>query len=112
MLDLTRGYELLYHVLYGVARDGETYALEAAGVGDDLGVHPDHRPTRVQQRPPGVAGVDRRVRLQSAAYSVVVGGFYRASDAADYTGRHAYPNVERVADGDDRLADIHRVRVA
>src|SRR3712207_350187 len=108
---LPGGYDLLDHALHDVYRDSEAHALESAGLGGDLGVHPDNRAARVEQRSAGVAGVYRRVGLDRAVYGVIVGRFYGASDAAHDPGRDADADVQRIADGDDRLSDPDAARV-
>lgn len=89
-------------------RNGEPDVLPDRG---DRRVHADHVPVQVQQRPAGVALVDRRVGLDDA-----VEFFHRAADRAGHdvaaearhdAGAHGVAEFrERVADRDGRLPEL------
>ncbi len=79
----------------------------------DAGVMPMTSPVLVEEAAAGVAGVDRRVRLDElalgpAAGAVVLG----AAEAADETRGQGAFDAEGVADRDNEVADADLVRVA
>src|SRR5690606_25440336 len=83
--------------------------------GADLRVHADHLSAQVEQRPAGVAGVDRRVRLDDLRDAVAAhdaAGRDAAPRGADDPGAHAAAQAEGVADGDHPLAGPYVIRVA
>src|SRR5215831_7621732 len=80
-------------------------------VADDRRVHADDFAADVQQRSPGVAGVDRRVGLQHLVRSSV-GYLERALGCADHADADRVRQAERVADGHHPVARLHLRRVA
>src|SRR5215207_1336599 len=93
--------------------DGEADAHGAAAVGrEDLRVDADHAPLRVEQRPAGVARVDRGVGLDGALDDAAVARLDGPLEAGDDAGRQRPVEPERVADGQDLLADREAVAVA
>src|SRR3954453_19466477 len=104
--DRAGGNELLHRPFGGVDRHREADTLAVAAAASNLRVDPDHASARVEERPPGVAVVDRRVRLDRV--DEVEARSERRDRAA---GRRDDADGERVllrkgaADGGDRLAD-------
>ncbi len=90
---------------------GETDVL---GRTEDGGVDPDDLAVGVEQRPAGVAEVDRGVGLDVVleAPRGRVGGQARAVLGGDDAHRDGLVEVERIADGHDPLADADAIRVA
>src|SRR5262249_39337977 len=83
-------------------------ADRTAGGRNDRGVDADHLAVEVEQRPARVAAIDRSVGLNV----VVVGARIDVAVARrDDTGGHRAAETERVADGDDPLAQPEFVRV-
>ena len=61
-------------------------------------------PRRVDERPPGVAGVERRVRLDDVLDHAACARLQRAAERGDDAGRDRRIEAERVADRDGDLA--------
>ena len=74
--------------------------------GLDLRVDADHRAARVEQRAAGVAVVDRGVGLDHVVDRVAVRRLDCALEGADDARRDGAVEAERVADRDDRVADL------
>src|SRR5688572_22379936 len=106
--------QLRQQLAYRIARDGEADAHVALRQPRrrDGGIDPDDLAAKVQQRPPRVARVDRRVRLQHVSGPALrhaqVAGAVRADDA-DADG---VVKAERVADRHDPVAWLHLRRIA
>ena len=94
--------QLVDDLLDGRGRDREGDADIAAIGREDRGVDADHLAVEVEGRATGIAGVDRRVDLQEVAVG-------RAADVAaagrDDTDGHGAAEAERIADGNDPVAD-------
>ena len=107
-LDLPVLLELGHDLLGGVDRNGEAdpdRSVRAAG--RDLRVDPDDLAARVDERPAGIARVDRRIRLDDVVDLEVVGSADLALERRhDARGDRAVV-AERVADRDHRVADSH-----
>ena len=88
-------------------RDDEA---DAARVGHDRGRDADDAALRVDQRAAGVAGVDRRVRLDQVAHLLAGAHRQRTAGGADDAGGHRPAQAEGVADRDDQLTHLHRRR--
>ena len=88
VLDFAVLLDLLHDFARGVDRHREADAdvAAAAAAGLDLGVDPDHAARAVDQRPAGVAGVDRRVGLDHVRDREAVGGLDLALDRGDDAG--------------------------
>ena len=90
--------------------DGQSDPLVTARLGDDGRVDPHDLAGQIDQRPPRVAGIDRRVglneRLVFASPQVVSLG--RRDDA----GGHRMVEAERAADGQHPVADIELVGIS
>ena len=86
-----------------VARNGEADADVAAGAGQDRGADAEQLAVDVDERAARVAGIDRRIRLNEVlvAFDVDAVAAERAHDAR----RRRLPEPERIADGDDVVAD-------
>ena len=84
-----------------VDRHGEADAL---GHREHRSVDADHPAAGVDQRPAGVAGIERDVRLDDAVDEPTRRAPERSSGGADHAGRHGRLELERIADGDDELA--------
>ena len=80
----------------------------AAGRRQDRGVHPDHLTVHVEQRPAGIALVDRRIGLQE----IVIGAGQLAPARRDDPGRDREPLPQRVAHRHHPVTDPHRIAVA
>ena len=90
--------------------NGEADAHAAAGARIDRRIDADQPPPGVDQRAAGIAGIDRRVGLDEEA--VVVDADVGARQRRDDALRHALADAERIADGDDEVADLKRVGIA
>ena len=93
-----------WSVFDGVANP--TPALEPELVRLDLVVQAEHVSVGVEQRAAGVAGVDRRVRLDRVGDRVVVRRRDAAPDLADDPLRGRLGKAEGAADRDDGVADL------
>ena len=82
-MDLAAALELGDDIGGGLDRDREADALVAAALALDLRVDADHLAGAVDQRPAGVAGVDRRVGLDHVADREAVGGLDLALERRD-----------------------------
>ena len=89
-----------------------TFPLVPDAAGRDLRVDADHLTARIEQRPTGVALVQRRVGLDHVVDRVAVRRLDDALECADDPGRDGAVVAEGVADGDDRVAHVHGVGVA
>ena len=95
--------------LNGIRGDSETQTLRA---GNDRGVHADDFAARVDERPAGVPGVERRVGLNDVVHQPARPRSQRSAERADDAGGDRRREPERVADGDHELANLNRLRVA
>ena len=86
-------------------RDGEADPVVGARVGLDLLVDADHAGAGVEQRPAGVAGVDRGVGLDRALDLELGQRFDRAVGGRDDPDRERLLLAEGAADRRHRLAD-------
>jgi hypothetical protein len=96
----------------GVRRHGKADALVAGRLRVDRGVDTDDLPVHVDQRTAGVSGIDRRIRLNEVlelALRALIDGPVLGRDDA---GGDRLRKFERLADGDDPLADLGAVGVA
>src|SRR6202034_3432110 len=84
-----------------LAADGRVVRLDLIIEAEDLAL-------RVEQRPAGVARVDRGVGLDRAGDRVLVRGLDAAADGADDALGGRLGQAERAADRDDRIADLGR----
>ncbi len=66
----------------------------------------------VHERAAGIATIDRRVRLQEVFKPAITVATCRAALAADDAHRDGLTDAERVADGEDDVADLHLVRIS
>ena len=115
VLDVSALDDLRDDVAHGVARDGEAdaeVALLTGVAGRNLRVDADHLAARVEQRPAGVAVVQRGVGLDRVLDREVVRRGERPVDRADDPGGHRARVAEGIADRDDGVADLRVVRVA
>ena len=94
-------HQLAEHEVRGVGRDREADALRAL---DDRGVDADHLAARGDQRPAGIARVERRVGLDHVVDQPAGAGAQRAAERRDDAGRHGRFEAERIADRDHELA--------
>ena len=98
--------------LDGVDRDREAQPDVAAGITLDLRVDADHLAVGVEQGAARVAVVQRGVGLDHVVDRVLAtGGGDHALKRADDSGGHGAVEPERIADRDDRVADVHVIRV-
>src|SRR5262249_23994308 len=100
--------QLRHDLLRQVDGDGESDADVAAATAEDRRVDADDLALGVEQGTAGVAGIDGRVGLDE----VVVGPLVDVpADGADDADGDRVLEAERVADGDDPLADTEGVRI-
>ena len=92
-------------VSIGTAKPMPTLPV-AAAAGLDLRVDADHAAGGVDQRPAGVARVDRRVGLDDVLDREAVGRRDLPLQRGDDAGRQRAVQAERVADRDRRVADL------
>jgi hypothetical protein len=102
-----------------IDRDGEAQPDRSAAGRVDRRVDADHLAHRIDERPPGVARVDRGVGLDHPEIDAVPLGAAQqiASRRAHHPSGHARLGVaeheaERIPDGDDPLADEELFRRA
>ena len=104
--------QLLDHPANVIDRQRETDTLGEVGPANRR-VDPDHVALGIQQGTARIAEVDRRVGLDEADDAGVrIADWHSAVLGRDDPDRHRLLELERVADGDDPLADAHRVAVA
>ena len=107
------GDELLHHAADEVDGNREAEAFGhvlIAGRADDGRVDADELAARVDERAARVAGVDRGVRLDEVLERR--DAELTAARRADDAHRHGLTQAQRVADREDDLADLERVRAA
>ena len=105
-------HQIVEHGFGAVDRNGkaDTGALLGA-TGGDHRVDADHFGARVQQRTAGVAGINRRIRLDRFVDSIAIRPADRA-DRTDDAARHRARQSKRIADGKHFLSDAEVTRVA
>src|SRR6056297_2054741 len=108
VLDLAAVDELVGDGGRGLDRDGEPDPGAVATAGEDGGVDADDLATGVDQRPAGVARVDRRVGLDHVDLRSLLGA-EGAVERADDAGGHRTIEAEGRSDGDGGLTDPERV---
>ena len=112
--DAAGGDQLQHRPPRGVDRHREPDAVGGTRVAANLRVDADHPALRVEQRPTGVAVVDRRIRLDRV-HEVVVRRRQRVdrpADRRDDADAQRADVAERAADRGDGLADLGRSRIA
>src|SRR5882672_10281799 len=77
---------------------------------DDGSVDADRFPLQVEQRPAGVARIDRSVRLEEIRVGSI--GVHRPLLGADDAGGYRRFQAEGLADGDHLIADLQLIAVA
>src|SRR3989475_6138756 len=92
--------------------DGETDARRGTTRAEDRGVDADHSAARVEERPARAAGVDRGVGLDDVAEPAAIRRPELAPERAHDADGERVVEPERVADGEDALADEERARHA
>ncbi len=99
-----------HHALDHVDRNGEAEPHAAAGARIDHRIDADQPAVEIDERAAGIARIDRRVGLDEEAVvaRADLGARQRRHDALG----HRLSDAERVADGDDEVADLERVRIA
>ena len=111
---MPRAEDLRNDVLDGVGGnrepDADVPGSRVAGL--DLRVHADDLTAHVQQRPAGVAVVDRRVRLDDVVDREAVRRRDQALECANDPRGGSAIEAEWVPDRDDRIADLQLIRVA
>ena len=93
--------------------NGKAHAGALARLAGDRRIHADHPRMTVQERPAGIARIDRRIdlddRLQRSARAATG---QRAVQTGNDAGRQRSLQPERIADGKDPLADLQLRRIA
>jgi hypothetical protein len=108
--DVTGLDELLAHVVGDVDRNCERQTHVAASATEDHGVHADHFAAHIEQRPAGVAGIHRHVRLDERHVVVLAAnGTRRGTHDAR---RRTVVEAERRADRQHPFAGPHLLRIA
>ena len=102
----TRLAELAQHRLGGVDRQGEADRVRLLG---DERVDAHDGATAVDQRPAGVAGVDRRIRLD---HRLLREARQETIEPAHDSPRHRLLEADRVSDRHDFIAHAQRARIA
>ena len=93
-----------------IDRDGEADPHAAAGARIDRRIDADKPSVQIDERAARIAGIDRRVGLNEKA--VVADAGLRARESRNDALRHRLADAERIADGDDEIADFNRVGIA
>ena len=75
-------------------------------------VHADDFAARIDQRPAGIARVQRRVGLDDVVHQPARTGPERPAQRADHARRHGVLEAVRIADGDGQLAHPQLVGIA
>ncbi len=96
-------------VLGRVNRDGEADALRRQ---NHRAVHADDFAARIDQRPAGIARVQRRVGLDDVVHQPAGIRAQRPAQRAHHARRHGVLKAVRIADGDGELADAQALRFA
>jgi hypothetical protein len=96
--DLAVGYQFARDRAHHVDGNGESHANIAAALAEDRGVHSNELPGHIDERAPGIAGIDRSIRLDEIL--VVLDAESRASKGADETEAGCLSQPEPIADGD------------
>ena len=97
------------HEACGIGGDREADALRAH---DDGGVDADDFAARGDQRPAGIAGIERGIGLDHVVDQPAVARAQRAAERGDDAGRHGGFEAERIADGDHQLAALELFGIA
>ena len=90
--------------------NGEADPHAAAGTRIDRRIDADQLAVEIDQRAAGIAGIDGGVGLDEEA--VVADSDLRARKRGNYALSDRLADGERVADGDDKVTDFERVRIA
>ena len=93
-----------------VDRNGEADPHAAARARIDHRIDADELAVEIDQRAAGIAGIDRGVGLDEEA--VVADADLGARERRNDALRHRLADAERIADGDDEIADLERVGIA
>ena len=104
--------ELVVDVDDGVGRHGEADAFVAGRLRVDGGVDADDFAGHIDERAAGVAGIDGGIGLEEVLELAGSAGLDGAVLAGDDAGGDGFGEAERLADGDDPVADFDAVGVA
>ena len=102
--------QLVHDVPRHVGRDREADADAAARGAQDLRVDADELSAQIDERAARVTAVDRRVGLQEVFERIAATRL--TALPADDAHRHRLANTERIAHGQDDVADASLVRIA
>ena len=102
-------HQFAEHEVGGVRGDREADALRAH---DDGGVDADDLAVRGNQRPAGIARVERRVGLDHVVDQPAGLRAQRAAERGHDAGGHRRFEAERIADGDHELAALEPLGIA
>src|SRR6185312_2832687 len=99
--------DVVQHAADHVHRDRKTDAFDAEALGDDGGVDTDQRTAGIHQRAPGIAEIDRRIRLNE----ILEGGDAElpTGGGADDAVRNRLRESERIADREHDISDPQRI---
>ncbi|HET9642893.1 MAG TPA: hypothetical protein VFP68_05965 [Burkholderiaceae bacterium] len=87
-----------------IDRNGKTDGLRTR---DDRGIDANRLAPRVEQRPVGIAGIERSVGLYHVRDEAARGGTHTSTQRAHDACRCRMLESERIADGDCNLAPAH-----
>ena len=112
--DIAAGEQLIDDALGRRDRNGKAQPLDrrgGIGGGELHGIDADDLPLHIDERAAGIAGVQRCVCLQQCQGAAVKGQV--PVDGGDDAVGHRAPQLgaQRVADGDDSVADLQRVGI-
>ena len=100
----------LDHGPHHAGRNGEADAVAAAGAREDRRVDADQAPADVDERAAGIARIDGRVGLDE---ELIVGDAdLRARQRRDDALRDGLADAERIADGENEIADLELLGIA
>ena len=98
--------ELRDDAVDGVDGDGEPDARGDTAGADDRGVDADESPGTVEEWAAGVSGIDGGVGLDEVFDVSAIGGGKRSTQRRDDADGERLVEAERIADGENLLADL------
>src|SRR5205823_7927693 len=108
-LDLTIRDQLVHDLAGHADRDRKADADIAASRCQDRGVDADNPALQIDERPAGIARVDRGVGLNEI---LIAFDTKTAPERADDPGSHGLAEAKRIADREDEIADLQSIRIA
>ncbi len=102
--------QLVVNLDYGLRGQRKTHTRIGVGLAQNRGIDADHFPVHVDQRPAGVAGVDRGISLNKSLE--LAAGHDVAPFGRNDSRRHGLRQAERTANGQNPVAHLHAVGIA